>query len=387
MNAPLKVKDPEAMNAHWKPPSLSPCRIWCELSRTEKPNVFHLARFRKARHVTKKSNRGCRTLLGGITSLLAAVVFFEFRWHLDIVSEMSFVDMLCFRNCEFVSKRSVFRQRQDPKQAATLEMLIKERSGSWLLRQNFYTASTTEWSNQDNVFLMVPRTIFYTSTNLLFGVQSAHASHLPSKTTQQRRSTRTFFYMRLEPKMARKSTLLDLAPVHFSICHKYTSSLLDLCTLRHTSVQSKKGFLGHANLLRMFLPSGLTMTSESATLLLRSYTEDFKTPRASLAISRAFRPRTLVSASAKISFPDLHLKMIPCSISWSRRAAARTQKCRFLHVVTECKMLEMHPELSERSSTLKVAWPINDRRRFKMAIAVTHPRPAACTSASAALCC
>ena len=46
-------------------------------------------------------------------------------------------------------------------------------------------------------------------------------------------------------------------------------------------------------------------TSLTPTLLLRSYMEDLqRTPKASLASSRAFLPRTLLRASATISLPD-----------------------------------------------------------------------------------
>ena len=110
-----------------------------------------------------------------------------------------------------------------------------------------------------------------------------------------------------------------------------------------------------------------------------------ETPNAALASSRAFLPRTLVKASAKINLPDRYFKSMLCSVNWSRRAAARMQKRRFLHVVTVCKMFAMQPVLSDKSSTLKVLLPMRDFNKFKIAIAVTQPKPAAWISASTAL--
>lgn len=111
-----------------------------------------------------------------------------------------------------------------------------------------------------------------------------------------------------------------------------------------------------------------------------------KTHRASLASSRAFLPKTFVNASAKISLPDWYFKVMPCSVNCDRRAAARTQKCRFRHVVTVCNMLAIQPVLSDKSSTLRVPLPMSNGSKLRIAIVDTQPKPAAWISASTALC-
>ena len=177
----------------------------------------------------------------------------------------------------------------------------------------------------------------------------------------------------LEPMKAHKSTLLICASRFRSF------TLLNLCIFPCVP------FVSHANLLRIV--PGLTCQKhkqDSNTPPREPYGR-LDTPNAALASSRAFLPRTLVNASAKISLPDRYFKSMLCSVSWSRRAAARMQKWRFLHVVTVCKMFAMQPVLSDKSSTLQVRLPMRDFIRFKIAIAVTQPRPAAWISASTAL--
>ena len=170
---------------------------------------------------------------------------------------------------------------------------------------------------------------------------------------------------------------------------KYTSDLCVSLSIFHTSrfvLSPCVPFLSHANLLRIV--PGLTChkkhKQDSNTPPQELY-GGLDTPNAALASSRAFLPRTLVKASAKISLPDRYFKSMLCSVNWSRRAAARMQKWRFLHVVTVCKMFAMQPVLSDKSSTLKVLLPMRDFIKFKIAIAVTQPKPAAWISASTAL--